>query len=317
MNPKPVPYGESTGPSSHGWHKIESALRCPKEYQFEQVRRVTTPKAQMPDYFSVGILMHVAKGHWFASQFDTSEKMMKHCADKVNESALRQPLPVSGKAINDTMRYFAEYVEHYRIRPLPRVIAAEYPIGPARLVKTDKTGWSKRTARLDDVSVYPEAQNRLCIGESKTTSSSIQDAVLQYTMHGQPYLQMALWDLSKKGKGTHGEVAGVMLDVIVKGYGNSKSKFGRVLIPRPPVETMTWFKQNLSSALESMQHVEWDSDVPRNITMCTRMVGRARVQCPYFRLCQYGKPASGQFVLEGGHSLLDKTKWGGVVPPWA
>lgn len=313
--PEKAPYGESNGPSAFGWHKIESAFRCPKEFQFEHVRKVIIPKSETPDYFTIGILMHVAKGHWFASQFDTSEKMMKHCADKVNEAALKAELPMRVEGINTTMRYFAEYVKHYSVRPLPKVKQAEYLIGPVALAGKG-ADWSRRTARLDDVSEYPEAGGRLCIGESKTTSTSINDAVMQYTMHGQPMLQMLLWDRSKKGKGTYGDIAGIMLDVIVKGYGGKESKFGRVLIPKPPAETFKWFERSLLGLLDSAGKVGWNENVPRNITMCTRLVGRARVQCPYFKLCQYGRAATGSYVLRGGHSLLDKTKWGGTVPPW-
>lgn len=285
-----------------------------KEYQFDKVRGIYQPTSQMPDYFAIGILMHIAKGLWFSKRFRTDDKTMKQIHDAVQQAAAKSKKPMRVEAIQLTFRYFAEYVEHYKIRPLPTAIAAEYFV-KGKL--TSGNGMSlSRTARLDDVSTYPEAQGKLCIGEAKTTSLSVADSTLQYTMHGQPMQQMAIWEVSPDGKAKHGDIAGVMLDVIVKGYGKARSKFGRVFIPKPNEHTMKWFVKNLIHVYQTASGIDWNSEVPRNISMCTRQVGRARVQCPYFKLCQHGKAATSQYVLEGGKSLLDWKAPGRVVPPW-
>lgn len=303
-----LPFGGG-GPTSHGWHRIESFFRCPKEYQFKEVRRIYTPQTELPDYFSIGILMHVAKGLWFSKRFATDEKTMEVIHGEVHKAAMKNDPPIRSPAVQQTLTYFAEYVEHYKVRPLPQPIAAEYYV-------EGRVGAHKRTARLDDVSRYPEAGGKLCIGEAKTTSTSIPDTTLQYTMHGQPMLQMALWDVAPQGRAMHGDIAGVMLDIIVKGYGGKRSKFGRVFIPKPSEHAMSWYRTNMQASLEAADRIGWDTEVPRNISACTRTVGRARVQCPYFKLCQYGKAATTGYVFGEGRSLLDKPFWAGVRGPW-
>lgn len=313
---KDAPFAEKggDGPTAEGWHSIESFLRCPKEYQFEKVRGVHVPSNVMPDYFAIGILLHVAKGMWFSKRFRTDDATMKTIHAAIHKTASTSKKPIRVEAIQLALRYFTEYVEHYKIRPLPHAIAAEHYIKGT--LKTDAGYEETRTARLDDVSTYPEAGGKLCIGESKTTSTSIQDLTTQYTLHGQPLLQLALWEASPDGKAKYGDVAGVMLDGIVKGYGKTRSKFGRVFMPKPNEKTMEWFIKNLLRSVAAAKKVDWNTEVPRNITMCTRLVGRARVSCPYLKLCQHGRAASSQYVLEGGKSMLDWKAPGRVVPPW-
>lgn len=305
------------GPSLAGWHKVESGFRCYKEYQYEHIRGVTNPKASTPDPFTIGQLMHYGKAHWFLHGFPTGEKKLAQIRDAMLAKALEAKLPMSIDAQRRALRYFTEYVEHWRVRPRPKVVAAEYDLGPVALRETDELSpFLRRTARLDDVSYYPEGGNRLFIGESKTTSTSAADALAQYQQHGQPLLQLLLWKAAPQGEKKHGPVGGVMLDVIVKGSGERPSTFSRVPLPITQRQ-LDWFEVNFRHTLRILNKLDWNSNAPRNITACTRMYGRARVTCPYLKLCQHGRSATGDYVLPGGKSLAAwKPNGEQEVPPW-
>lgn len=311
-----APMGDtSVGATSAGWHSIESLWRCPKEYQYEKVRGIRNPEAEMPDPFAIGQMMHVGKGRWFSKRFPTDEAVLETIRDEMMDYATKSKLPMSIDAQRRALKYFTEYVEFWRMRPKPKVVAAEYDLGPSP-VKAGDPFFLHRTARLDDVSRYAEAGGALCIGESKTTSSTINDCIKQYKLHGQIAMQVALWKLAPQGEAMHGPVAGVMLDVIVKGSGTEKSKFGRQLIEVPD-RVVNWYVENLRSQLRVAASIDWNSVVPRNITACTRMVGRGRMACPYTEMCVFGRSASAKYVMRDGSSLVTwKPSQYESVPPW-
>jgi hypothetical protein len=293
--------GES-GPSSAGWHKIESGLRCMKEYQYATVRNIQVPAQFEPPYFTIGRMLHAGKARWFARRFKTGTKTMRLIQEAMEAEAENGRLPAKAECLPMASKYMAAYVEHWKSRPLPEPVAAEHLVGPAP-VKPGSPVQFHRTARLDDVSYYPEAAGQLCIGETKSTSDSIQACLDQYTLHGQPLLQRLLYKYAPQGEALLGPVAGVVLDVIQKGYGNQASKFGRIFIPVTD-HALNWFANNLEAQMRALAMIDWDADAPRNITMCTRMAGRKRVICDYRDLCIHGKSASVKYTFGDGKSLL-------------
>jgi hypothetical protein len=303
------------GATSAGWHSIESFLRCPKEYQFRQIRGLRVPSSQTPDYFAVGQLFHIMKAAWYESSFKQDDATLDAIRRLVAVEAAKAPLPITLEAERAALHYFEEYVEHWGPRTKPQVVAAEYDLGPAPLMKDDPPMlW--RTARIDDVSRYAEAGGKLAIGEAKTTSTSINDTVQQYTLHGQPLLQALLWKNSKQGEATHGPIAGVVLDVVQKGYGGKRSQFARVFIETPE-RALKWFAVNLRAQLRAATLVDWNAEAPRHIHSCTRLVGRARVACEFRDLCMRGRSASVKYVMKDGSSLLNfKPDDERKVMPW-
>jgi hypothetical protein len=183
-----------------------------------------------------------------------------------------------------------------------------------RLDPDDETTY--RTARLDDVGFYPEAGG-LAIGEAKTTSTPVGDTVREYTLHGQPLLQMALWKVAERGEKLHGPIKGVVLDVIKKPYGKSeKPDFTRALIPIRQ-HALDWYVDNMLMYLRVMAKVTWDSEVPRNVTACTRGAGKGRVTCAFQELCMHGKNAAGEYVLASGQALRHHVPTEGKTKfPW-
>ncbi len=307
--------GSGGGRSEAGWHAIESMFRCPKAYQFQEVRGLKAPVTHTPDHFTIGILFHAARARWFVKRFDTSKKTFNSILEAVEQEVELAKLPMSADAIERTMEIVELYVEHWSKRPAPKPVAAEYKLGPSPFRVGDPF-FLHRTARLDDASYYPEAGDQLMLGESKTTSGDISDVVSQYTLHGQTMLQMLLWKMAPQGEAMHGKAAGVVMDVVKKPYSKVRAKFERV-----PVfitdQALQWFSESLARKLRDASGVEWDSEVERNVEGCTYGAGRARVVCAYRELCQYGKRAAGQFVSnDGTRASLWSPKQGQTVPPW-
>lgn len=287
----------SGGASSAGYHQIESFLKCPKRFQFDKVRGITTPRSGTPMHFAVGTLFHAGRARWFTSGFQAWDDCQEHINAAMKKALEEYKLPVPPATLGIVSEYMRQYVNHYVGQPHPKTVAAEYPVGPSEICGVT------RTARLDDVSYYHEGGGRLWIGESKTTSD-MNGTLTQYRMHGQPMLQVLLWRAAHNGAPILGDVAGVMLDITEKGYGGKPCRFHR-----EPIEvtqhSLDWYAENLAKAVRDSQTIEWDSEVERRIASCTEMVGTKRVECPYHGLCRYGRDAGLSYVLADGTRLTD------------
>lgn len=304
------------GPSSHGFHGMQSILFCDKEFQLRERRGITRPQEFTPDHFSVGSIFHAGRARWFSLRFRTDAKAWRKVKIAMDEEASKFELPTTFKAERLAQTYLAQYIEHWSMRPLPKPIAAEYLLGPVPLKPSDPF-YMFRTAKLDDVSIYHEAANQLAIGESKTTSGSIYDCVNQYTLHGQPLLQYVLWKHAEQGEQLHGPVAGTILDITKKGYGGKRCQFERRFIPFEP-KVLKWFAKSMRGYLKDMEKISWDSYARRNFGSCSRIGGRGRVSCDYRDLCMYGQSAAGQYVFKKSQKILTtwKPKPGQTVAPW-
>lgn len=304
------------GASEAGWHKIEDFYRCPKEFQLRHIRGVRVPQVQTPEHFAIGIMFHAGRARWFANRFDASPKGWKSIQRAVREAAAEGNLPTSVASEQTALKYLTEFIQHYSMLPKPDPIAAEYKLGPVALNVGDPFPlW--RTARLDDVSRYPEAGGKLCIGESKTTSTSVADVVATYELHGQTMLQMLLWRMDPNGEKKHGKAEGIMLDVTVKGYGGAKSKFGRIFIPITNWQ-IDWFAKDLRNQVFASNAVDWNSNAGRNTANCTRLIGRGRIACDYKDLCRLGPDGTSKYVVGKGVALKTYAKQHPEqVSPWA
>lgn len=315
LKPEVLFDGSTGGATEAGWHSIEAILKCAKEYQFRYVRGIHQPQFIMPDHFAIGALFHAGRARWFTLRFATDAKAWESIQQAVEEERELQRLPVRMVAEQKVLQYLTMYCNYWSKRPLPKPLAAEYKLGPAPLKEGDPF-MLHRTARLDDASYYPEAGGALCLGESKTTSGSINDCVNQYTLHGQTLLQLVLWKMAEQGEKRHGPVKGIMLDVTQKPSGKNPAKFARTFIPVPQ-HALSWFVDALRVYLRAAAQIDWDSEVTRNVAMCTRMEGRARIPCEYRELCMHGKSASIRYVLRDGSSLLKHQPKPGVMrSPW-
>lgn len=306
------------GPTSQGWHSgLADYLACAKRFQLARTRRISIPLVATPDHFAVGQLVHAGRARWFASKFATDDATWDLIRAAVADAAAENDLPVSKEAEQQALSILQQYVTHYSTRPRPKPVAAEYLLGPVPLDPQDPL-YAHRTARLDDVSYYPMGGDKLYIGESKTTSTSVGDCVNQYTLHGQTMLQALLWKLAPQGEAMHGPIAGIMLDVIVKGY-DKPCRFGRVAIPITDWQ-LDWFAASVRQALMEMEAVDWDTPVLRNPTSCTYLAGRARVECAFRDLCHHGKSAALKYVMGTSNGAQSLVRWTPsdkqTVPPW-
>lgn len=301
------------GASGAGYSELEPYLRCPKEYQLAKVRGISHPTSVIPDYFAVGAFVHAGRARWFAAAQGLGSEVWEQIRADITATREGFPLPCNEGAERDALRFIQEYVDHWSVREKPKIVAVEHLLGPSDLLDGAD---SARTARLDDFGFYAEAGGSLAIGECKTTNGSISDVANQYTLHGQPTLQRLLWDAAPQGAATYGQVVGMVLDVIKKGYGGRRCEFSRIFVPHDD-RVQLWAKSELARATIAKNAVEWDSEVSRNMTACTRLIGKARVACTFRDLCMHGKTGAAGFVFRDGKRI---TEWtpdvGQTLPPW-
>lgn len=290
------------GASGLGYSELEAYLRCPKEDQFGRVRGIHRPTASSPDYFAVGSFLHAGRARWFAQKQDIGAETWKLIQEDVTKTREGLPLPCSDEAEVTALRYLQEYIDHWSVRPKPNIVAVEHMLGPSELLPDFPE--TARTARLDDFGFYPEAGG-LAIGECKTTSAPISDVINQYEVHGQPNLQQVLWDLAPQGAAMYGAVKGTVMDVVQKGYGGRRCQFARIFVPVNE-KVKKWVAATMADSLLLRSRANWNSDVRRNVTACTRLIGKARVACQFRDLCEHGKAASTSYAFKDGRSL---TEW--------
>lgn len=312
------PKATKQGATAHGWHQIEPIFRCYMEYKLASVVGARVPLLATPDPLGKGSIFHGGRDTWWSSGFKTDTKTVAKVMESMRKMREEMQPPIGIAALQDAQSYMQQYIEHWGVRPLPKVVGTEYNLGPITL-KAGQHWVLERTARLDDVAYYPEARGAdgkpmLCIGECKTTSVGVDDAANEYDLHGQLLMQMCLWKMAPQGEAKHGPVSHVMLDVIKKGYGKEKCTFARVPIRvterslRSFVESMEWYLMQAARITE----FTW---VPRNNKQCTRQVGRMRLACPYRELCKHGDAAASAYVTRDGTSLATKYA-DSKVKPW-
>lgn len=276
-----------------GYHKIIDFMRCPQEYKFRHVMGLKPKDKEEPAALAVGVLTHVGRAHWFGSQFkasidDCHEAIRKHIATYNNKANI--------SAERESCRLIAAYIEHWRSMPLPLCRAVEYDIGPCPMKPGDPF-FLYRTARFDDLSVYPDALNKLCIGDLKTTSDSISGCVNEYRQNGQFILYSILYKMAKEGQAVFGPSSGIMLDVLTK---DAIPKFHREVI-HVSLFQETWFTASMQGWLRAAAQVTESSPMPRNVSQCARSVSRkGSYMCDFHGLCSRGMSAAGQYVNSSG-----------------
>lgn len=289
-------------------------MKCPKAYQYDAVRGIRLPKVQMEPHFAVGILFAAMRREWFGRKFASDEKTWTYLKKKCQTEAELQHLPINTKDEVFALALMSKYMEHWLARARPRPLAAEYQMGPVALRKGDPFNMF-RTAKLDDLSYYPEAGGALCIGEAKTTSADPGAVVREYESHVQTLLYQALYKVDPNGEKKFGPVACTMLDIVCKPVEGKKASFHRVPIEVRPAQ-VEQFIESARFYLTMANKIDWDTPVMRTYR-CTEMHGRMRVDCTFKDLCRFGGTSAGKYVLHDGRALRKyKPQPGAEKMPW-
>lgn len=287
------------GPSIAGWHKIVDLQRCEQEYKNKHVLRIKHKDSEDKMALAVGILAHVGRAQWFSTQCTGS---IDDALAEISTTAMASNSPTKVAAIRESQRIIAAYIEHWRIRPLPVVKAVEYDVGPAPMKPNDPF-FLYRTMRADDVCVYQDALNQLCIGDLKTTSDSISGTVNEYKQNGQFILGSLLWKMAEQGEGLLGPIAGYMIDVATK---DKDCKFHRELIIITEFQRQ-WFYASMVHWLRRAAQIDEKTPTLRNTTACAKSISRkASFLCEFHNLCHFGSDHAGQFVDSEGKSFDDR-----------
>lgn len=282
------------GPSVAGFHKIIDFMRCPQEHKFKHVMGLKKRDSEPSSALLIGVLCHVGRAWWFASQFKAS---IEACQQAITDHVATYGIANANDAEREAKRLVAAYIEHWRSKPLPLCRAVEYEVGPCPMKPGDPLELF-RTARYDDISIYPDALNKLCIGDLKTTSDSISGCVNEYRQNGQFILYQILYKMAKEGQAVFGPSSGMMIDVMTK---DAIPKFHRELIVITPFQEH-WFIRSMQGWLKAAQQVTQYTEVPRNVSQCCRSVSRkGSFLCDYHQLCHFGSSAVGQYVDKEGN----------------
>lgn len=269
------------GPSIAGFHKIVDFFRCPQEWKFRHIIQIEPKNKEEKTALQIGVLAHIGRADFFAKQ-------CKGTVDSAHK-AIQKYVQKSGgvykaEAEREACRLMSAYIEHWSAQPLPLVRAVEYEIGPAPLAINDPL-YAFRTARLDDLSNYPDALNKLCIGDLKTTSDSISATMNEYRQNGQFITYNILYRMAKEGQLVFGPIHGIMIDICTK---EAVPKFHRELITVTPFQEK-WFTAAMQAHLRVSSQITTRTPTPRNVTQCARSVSRkGSFMCDYHDLCHYG-----------------------------
>jgi len=297
-----------TGATNFGWHDIAPLPRCPRSYQLARVMGVRPFRRFVPDYMSVGLIVHAGRAQLLHDGYK---------GELWREATTRFPTtfqkaegePLDPSALPVALKCMEVYVAHWRVRPHPTPLAVEHELAPRGLVP-DAPTWAHRSARLDSIE---EWGGRIYIGEMKTTSKGGASVAAEYALHGQILLQAALWGPEENRK--FGPLAGILLDVITKPSG----KRGPQVSERKPIpitdlsHALTWFRRDFHAWVMQASTVKWDDRVEHRISSCGR--------CEFRMLCQRGKAASGLYTfldVDGARKPLVafKPSEGRRTPPW-
>lgn len=300
------------GASVAGWHAIESAFRCEQEWVFRQ-RGVHALVKGDPSAMHIGILVHAGRAEWFLRGFKSFP-----LAPVFEKAAHEDKLTLTDAVKENATVLVDAYLNHWSKRPLPKPVAVEKTFSARLFDAAGKLGiFGKRTARLDDVSVYPEAMNRLCLGELKTTSGTVAQLVEEYELHGQLGMQHAVFKKSLEGAVKLGEPWGHMLDVVIKKWAKGGGRIVGAECQRVPMPMPDWyanyFAENLRRLCSMLAVQDIQAPAIRRLTSCSRPrrdeYGVHHYACEYRKLCRHGKTAGGEYVM-GAKSLHN-------APPWA
>lgn len=289
------------GPSIAGFHKVVTLQRCETEYRYAESLGLKPVDAKPNAAFDVGTFTHHGRAMWFASQ------CTKHpddvCQD-ISDMVRADGNPIKIQAEREAQRLITKYIKHWSLYPKPHVRAVEYQLGPAPLKERDPF-FLYRTARLDDVSIYPDALNQLCIGDLKTTSDTISGIVNEYRQSGQFMTYALLWDMAKEGREffNNTQIPGIMIDIVTK---DENPKFHRELLTITEHQKRWWY-ENMSHLLRRAANITGTTPTSRNTTQCARAISRrGSYLCPFHKLCQYGSSATGQYTFPDGRLMSEE-----------
>jgi len=279
------------GPSEAGWHRLQTALQCPRKYALnEKTERTWSPPLIKGSLVHVG-LAHYYKRTWARMQGRKPGKGdLKEPLDQWYEpleAVSRLAMQQAGESGNYLWMEFAElarrvvheYIQHWQLeRWEPLYIEEQF-----RSHVTDEKGNRfLYTQRADLVARDP--RGKIWIVDHKTTFRIAPKTIRRYTLSGQ-FLGYRL--LGQRAFGD--KFGGVVLNMIQL----PQDTKGRAEFKRPALEPAPWavrtFKQTLIRAegiINQHKHLEEPLDWPavHHETACWTAYG----PCPFHETCQFG-----------------------------
>lgn len=263
----------NAGPSERGWHRIESAMRCPRLYAWEHSGLV---ERQISEPLARGSLIHVGLAHHYQrmkenqsggdpEQWYTYEDAIQALAQVESNTS-----PLWEKLVPLAVDVCSAYINNW-LHESWRILEVEYEL------RAKVSGKYLYTQRADLIVEDPDG--KVWIVDHKTAYRIVSKTLRQYTLDGQ-FIGYQMFGRAKYGE----RFAGVILNRI---KASPKYDFDR----RPIEPAPAALKDFVPSLIEAERRIEtWQGKEPREwpMTLTNQVCYGKYGQCDAYNLCRFG-----------------------------
>jgi len=269
----------NAGPSTRGWHRVESFLRCPQLYAYEKVLNYQWPTS--PPLVK-GSLVHLGLAHWYARRREDQQggdREKYYTANEAMEIGAKEWGELGAEWLPLAKRALAAYAAKWSTEKHKVLMVEEEVRADIWVPKLSRSVLF--TQRVDLVAEAPDG--KVYFWDHKTGFRSGKQMTTRYILSGQ--FHGIRWF---GGQMFGDRFGGIILNQI--GLGIGEIKLGRPAIPPAPNMTQC-FPDLLADAEASMAELErekrdpWEWPKAASEQVCMTPYGK----CPAFALCQWGK----------------------------
>lgn len=277
----------NSGPSSRGWHRIESFLRCPQLYAWRYKSKHLSQDGTATDKLVRGSIGHVGLAHYYRRMMPDEHRNIATGAARYHAPREAMEIVASsfGKLGREMLPIAQLTVEEYmaaRAAEVVRVIAVEQEVTTE--LSDDRGRCCTFTMRPD---LIVEIDGRAWIWDHKIVDRLSPSLADRYANSGQFHA------LQQLGRALYGrDFGGVEINGLQAVVPNG-AKFKRIPVPPAP-DMLRRFVPNILDAEEQIVRLEAEDravdDWPRACSeqVCISPYGK----CAAFQLCRFGVPSA-------------------------
>ena len=264
----------NAGPSERGWHRIESALRCPRLYAWEQSGQL---ERELSEPLVRGSLVHIGLAHHYQRLKETQSggnpDEWYSCEEAIQILAQREAInsPFWEKLVPLATDVCSAYKNNW-LHESWKILEVEYELR-AHFGK-EKHLYTQRADLIVE-----DQDGKIWIVDHKTAYRIVSKTLRQYTLDGQ-FIGYQMFGSAKYGS----RFAGVILNRI---KASPKYDFDR----RPIEPSPAALKDFIATLLEAERRVKkWEGKKPREwpMTLSNQVCYGKYGQCSAYNLCRFG-----------------------------
>lgn len=283
----------NTGPSERGWHRLESFLRCPQLFAYEQL---VLPRGGLGDRGPLvrGTIGHVGLAHHFARRQAVQQGTDPERYHKVEEAMTlvsreggelgRFYLPISTRAVAAYIRQ--NVYEEFEIIAVEHAVRATVRWPDAQVAaRPEREGRSYLiTQRFDRV--FKDKAKKYWIEDHKFVAKIQSKTVTRYTLSGQ-FLLMQWF-----GHALYGDAfGGARINLIECPEDQNARPKSAQFVCEPAPNALARFARNVCDTEEAIERLKeegrdpFDYPTANSEQVCMTPYG----VCPAFEICRWGK----------------------------